>query len=115
MNKIKSILLGLINRNHETTLTHKPDIYSTSELLRNNTGTSIKNWFIWGSLWLGAIILIPIPFLMCWMVVVNKVEINPSEIIFAVAGMFTGAGLPKIAEEVRRSEAKKNNIKKQRK
>ena len=72
---------------------------NTRKLLENNTGYSIKNYFIWLTLWLGAVILLITAFLMIWAVIVNKPELNPENIIGAVAAMFTGAGLPKIAGE----------------
>ena len=82
-----------------------------NDLLRNNTGYSMKNYFIWITLWIGAIILLITAFLMAWAVIVNKAPINPENIIGAVAALFTGAGLPKIAGEYyeRNIKQKQNN------
>lgn len=77
---------------------------SIVRLLTNNTGYSIKNWFIYGTFICGVFILIATVFVMVWDVVRND-QVNSNmndiaQIILAVSALFTAAGLPKIVGEV---------------
>lgn len=77
---------------------------SIARLLNNNTGYSIKNWFMYGTFICGVIILIATVFVMVWDVVKND-QVNSdmndiAQIILAVSALFTAAGLPKMVGEV---------------
>lgn len=75
-----------------------------SKLLTNNSGYSIKSWFLWGTFVVGVLILLVTAFVMIWDVLADgKVESNMkdiSEIILAVSALFVSAGLPKIVGEI---------------
>ena len=75
-----------------------------SKLLSNNTGYSIKNWFIWGTFIVGVLILLTTVLVMIWDVVhdgkVDSSIKDLSEVILAVSALFTAAGLPKIVGEI---------------
>jgi MFS-type transporter involved in bile tolerance (Atg22 family) len=83
------------------------------KLLSNNTGYSIKSWFLYGVTIVGLALLIVVGFVMMWDVLQDgKVESdisNIAEVITAIAGLFVAAGLPKIVGEI--MERRKNNDK----
>lgn len=74
-----------------------------NKLLSNNTGYSIKSWFLWGTALAGLYILLVVGFVLIWDVVVDgKVDsvLSIPEIIESVSKLFIAAGLPKIAGEI---------------
>jgi len=83
-----------------------------ARLLTNNTGYSIKNWFLYSTLLLGALIILASVLVMVIDVLYDgKVDSSMddlSKVINAVTGLFVASGLPKIAGEI---FEKRNNIK----
>lgn len=79
-------------------------------LVKNNSGVSIKSFFLLEVSILGGIILLVIPFVLIWDVVINgKVMSSIGDIaslIGAISGLFVAAGLPKIIGELKE---RKNN------
>lgn len=74
------------------------------KLLSNNTGYSIKSWFLYGTALAGIYLLFVVGFVLIWDVVKDgKIDtvISMPDIIDSVAGLFLAAGLPKIAGEVK--------------
>ena len=73
-------------------------------LITNNTGVSIKNFFLFGVFILGAILLLVVAFILIWDVIHNNSIISPikdlSTFIVSVSGMFVSAGLPKIIGDI---------------
>ena len=77
---------------------------STSKLLVNNSGYSIKSWFLYGTFVCGTIILLASGGVMVYDVLydgrVDSSLADLAEVITAVSGLFVAAGLPKIAGEI---------------
>lgn len=81
------------------------------DLVKNNTGVSIKSFFLLEVSILGGIILLVVPFVLVWDVVVNgSIKSSVADIaslIGAISGLFVAAGLPKIIGELK--ERRNNN------
>ena len=77
---------------------------NTRKLLQNNSGYSIKSWFLYGTFVCGTIILLASGGVMVYDVAFDgKVDsslADLAEVITAVSGLFVAAGLPKIAGEI---------------
>lgn len=75
-----------------------------NKLIQNNSGYSIKSWFLYGTFICGVIILLSAGGVMIYDVVFDgKVDSSMSDlaqVITAVSGLFVAAGLPKIVGEI---------------
>ncbi len=84
-----------------------------SELLRNNSGQSIKSWFLYGTFILGALILLSTVLVMVIDVIhdgkVDSSMSDLSQVILAVSAMYTAGGLPKIVGEIFERSNKKQD------
>ena len=92
----------------------------TKKLLTNNTGYSIKNWFLYGVTIVGILLLVIVGFVLVWDVLKDgTVSSNISDLatfIGSVAALFTAAGLPKIVGDIMEnrnsSKSKKKGVEK---
>lgn len=82
-------------------------------LITNGTGFSIKNFFLFGVLFVGVILLLTVSFVLVWDVTHNgAVGSSISELsgfVAAVSAMFVSAGLPKIVGDIMENKNKDNN------
>ena len=76
----------------------------TKKLLTNNTGYSIKNWFLYGVTIVGILLLLIVGFVLVFDVLKDgTVSSNISDLatfIGSIAALFTAAGLPKIVGDI---------------
>lgn len=88
-----------------------------NDLITNNSGKSIKSWFLYGTMICGFTILIVLGGVLIYDVLYDgKVDSSMSDIssvITAVAGLFVSGGLPKIVGEVKEMFSNNNNNDKQ--
>ena len=92
----------------------------TKKLLTNNTGYSIKNWFLYGVTIVGILLLLIVGFVLVFDVLKDgTVSSNISDLaafVGSIAALFTAAGLPKIVgdimeKKVYRKKQKENEAK----
>ena len=85
---------------------------NTRKLLQNNSGYSIKSWFLYGTFICGVLILLASAGVMVYDVVydgrVDSSLSDLSQVILAVSSLFVAAGLPKIVGEIVEKRNDKN-------